>query len=49
MTARIKGALAPVLTPFDRSLEPDTKRFVAHCKWIVSQGVPEGEKFSSDN
>ena len=36
MTARIKGALAPVMTPFTRDLEPDTRRFIAHCKWLVA-------------
>ena len=29
--------LAPVLTPFDRHLEPDVGRFVAHCRWLISQ------------
>jgi 4-hydroxy-tetrahydrodipicolinate synthase len=39
MTPRITGALAPVLTPFGRDLEPDAKRFVAHCRWLVAQGA----------
>jgi 4-hydroxy-tetrahydrodipicolinate synthase len=29
---RITGVLAPVLTPFDRTLAPDPKRFVAFCR-----------------
>ena len=37
-TQRIKGVLAPVVTPFDKDLNPDTARFIAHCKWLVSQG-----------
>lgn len=37
-TQRIKGVLAPVVTPFDRDLNPDTARFIAHCKWLISQG-----------
>ncbi len=37
-TQRIKGVLAPVVTPFDKDLNPDTTRFIAHCKWLVSQG-----------
>ena len=37
MTPRIRGVLAPVLTPFDQHLEPDVGRFVAHCQWLVSQ------------
>ena len=39
MTPRIRGAVAPVMTPFTRDLEPDTRRFVAHCKWIVDNGA----------
>lgn len=39
MTQRLKGALAPVLTPFRADLEPDTPRFVAHCRWLVGQGA----------
>ncbi len=37
-TQRIKGVLAPVVTPFDKDLNPDNARFIAHCKWLVSQG-----------
>ncbi|MGE0560149.1 MAG: dihydrodipicolinate synthase family protein [Burkholderiales bacterium] len=37
-TQRIKGVLAPVVTPFDKDLNPDTARFIAHCKWLISQG-----------
>jgi 4-hydroxy-tetrahydrodipicolinate synthase len=39
MTERIKGALAPVMTPFTPDLEPDARRFVAHCKWLVANGA----------
>ena len=39
MSARLKGALAPVMTPFTRDLEPDTHRFIAHCKWLVANGA----------
>lgn len=35
--ARIKGVLSPVVTPFKADLSPDTRRFIAHCKWLVSQ------------
>jgi len=35
MTPRLRGALAPVLTPFTRRLEPDVERFIAHCRWLV--------------
>jgi len=35
MTARLKGVLAPVLTPFNAGLEPDVGRFIAHCRWLV--------------
>jgi 4-hydroxy-tetrahydrodipicolinate synthase len=36
---RLKGAVAPVMTPFTSDLEPDTRRFVAHCKWLVANGA----------
>ena len=35
MTARLRGVLAPALTPFDARLEPDPARFIAHCRWLV--------------
>ncbi|NDZ15518.1 dihydrodipicolinate synthase family protein [Variovorax sp. WS11] len=35
MTTRLRGVLAPVLTPFDHRLEPDVARFIAHCRWLV--------------
>src|SRR5213080_704637 len=37
MTQRIRGVLAPVVTPFKDDLSPDTARFIAHCKWLLSQ------------
>ena len=37
MTERIRGVLAPVVTPFKADLAPDSKRFIAHCKWLLSQ------------
>ncbi len=36
---RIEGVLSPVLTPFKLNLEPDVARYIAHCKWLVSQNV----------
>lgn len=33
----IRGALAPVVTPFKRDLTPDAERFLAHCRWLLSQ------------
>ena len=35
---RIRGVLAPVVTPFSKNLAPDPQRFLAHCRWLVSQG-----------
>jgi 4-hydroxy-tetrahydrodipicolinate synthase len=35
---RIRGVLAPVVTPFKRDLSPDPGRFIAHCRWLVTQG-----------
>jgi 4-hydroxy-tetrahydrodipicolinate synthase len=37
MTQRIRGVLAPVVTPFKADLSPDSQRFIAHCKWLLSQ------------
>jgi len=37
MNQRIHGVLAPVVTPFKADLSPDSKRFIAHCKWLLSQ------------
>ena len=37
MTQRIRGVLAPILTPFKADLSPDRERFIAHCQWLLSQ------------
>jgi 4-hydroxy-tetrahydrodipicolinate synthase len=37
MSQRIRGVLAPVVTPFKQDLLPDTQRFIAHCEWLLSQ------------
>jgi 4-hydroxy-tetrahydrodipicolinate synthase len=34
---RIRGVLAPVLTPFKADLSPDRQRFIRHCQWLLSQ------------
>lgn len=39
MTERIKGVLAPVLTPFKAGYEPDLRRFVGHCRWLLANDV----------
>jgi 4-hydroxy-tetrahydrodipicolinate synthase len=36
--AKIKGILAPVLTPFDQNTQVDVGRSVAHCKWLLENG-----------
>ena len=36
-TPRIKGVLSPVVTPFKGDLSPDTERYIAHCRWLLSQ------------
>jgi 4-hydroxy-tetrahydrodipicolinate synthase len=33
------GVLVPVLTPFTRSGEPDARRFVAFCRWLLEEGA----------
>jgi 4-hydroxy-tetrahydrodipicolinate synthase len=35
--SRIRGVLAPVVTPFRGDLSPDKERFIAHCQWLLSQ------------
>src|SRR5437868_13953079 len=37
MTDRIRGVLAPVVTPFKSDLSPDPERLIRHCKWLLSQ------------
>src|SRR5437016_13320751 len=37
MSRCIRGVLAPVVTPFKSDLAPDRERFIAHCKWLLSQ------------
>ena len=39
MTNRLRGVIAPVLTPFDDRLEPDVQRFIAHCEWLVGNNA----------
>ncbi|MGZ5003416.1 MAG: dihydrodipicolinate synthase family protein, partial [Chthoniobacterales bacterium] len=36
-TGRIRGVLAPVVTPFKADLSPDGERFIRHCQWLLSQ------------
>ena len=36
---RIRGVLAPVLTPFTSELRPDAQRLVRHCKWLLANDV----------
>lgn len=35
----LKGVIAPVITPFDRDLNPEPKRFVAFCRALVGLGL----------
>lgn len=39
MSDRIRGPLAPVLTPFTPDLAVDQSRFIAHCKWLIDNHV----------
>jgi len=34
---RIRGVLAPVVTPFNAELAPDRQRFIKHSQWLLSQ------------
>src|SRR5690348_5747003 len=38
-TDRIRGVLAPVVTPFARDLSPDAERLAQHCRWLLEQGA----------
>lgn len=38
MTQRLRGVLAPVVTPFKKDYAPDAQRFVRHCKWLLAHG-----------
>jgi len=35
---RLRGVLAPVLTPFHRDLSPDARRLARHCRWLLAHG-----------
>lgn len=35
---RLKGVMAPVLTPMDEALNPDVPRWIALCKELLSEG-----------
>jgi 4-hydroxy-tetrahydrodipicolinate synthase len=37
MSERIRGVLAPVVTPFKADFSPDRERFITHCRWLLSQ------------
>src|SRR5256712_4999910 len=37
LSQRIRGVLAPVVTPFKADLSPDRQRFIRHCQWLLSQ------------
>jgi 4-hydroxy-tetrahydrodipicolinate synthase len=39
MTDRIRGVLAPVVTPFHANYEPDAGRFIVHCRWLIDSGA----------
>ena len=36
-TQRIRGVLAPVVTPFKSDFSSDAERFIVHCRWLLSQ------------
>ncbi len=39
MPTPLSGVYAPVLTPFNRDLQPDAARFIAHCQWLLKHGA----------
>jgi len=34
-----RGVLVPAVTPFQRDLSVDAKRFVNHCRWLLAEGA----------
>jgi len=36
---KIKGVLAPVVTPFTQDLRPDAARLLRHCRWLLENDV----------
>ena len=36
---KIKGVLAPVVTPFTADLRPDADRLIRHCRWLLANDV----------
>jgi 4-hydroxy-tetrahydrodipicolinate synthase len=38
-SARLRGVLSPVLTPFGPGLAPDVPKYIRHCQWLISKGV----------
>ena len=38
-TERFSGVLAPVVTPFNQSLEVDKDRLLSHCRWLLASNV----------
>ncbi len=39
MNSRIRGVLAPVVTPFAKDLSADAGRLQRHCQWLLAQNV----------
>jgi 4-hydroxy-tetrahydrodipicolinate synthase len=38
MPRRLRGVLAPVVTPFRPDYSPDPQRFLRHCRWLLAHG-----------
>ena len=36
---RVRGVLAPVVTPFTAELKPDAARLARHCQWLIERDV----------
>jgi 4-hydroxy-tetrahydrodipicolinate synthase len=36
---KIRGVLAPVVTPFTQDLRPDAERLLRHCRWLLENDV----------
>jgi 4-hydroxy-tetrahydrodipicolinate synthase len=38
MNQKLRGVLAPVVTPFHADYTPDAARFIHHCRWLLKHG-----------
>lgn len=37
--ARLRGVLAPVMTPFEADMDVDVAAYIQHCQWLLDKGA----------